>query len=69
MLILRWYRNARDRKLVKAFGVARSGGSLRLRSGQAFDFVRLAPHCAQDDKMMMVRGEGFGWPANFFEGH
>jgi hypothetical protein len=26
-------------------------GPLRLPSGQAFDFVRLAPHCAQDDSV------------------
>jgi hypothetical protein len=28
----------------------RHGVPLRLRSGQAFDFVRLAPHFAQHDK-------------------
>jgi hypothetical protein len=43
-------------------GLATAGGTpalqdpLRLRSGQAFDFVRLASHSAQDDNSKKVAG-------------
>jgi hypothetical protein len=37
-------------------GRRRYRGPLRLRSGQAFDFVRLASHSAQDDNSKKVAG-------------